>query len=260
MLIAMTVIGLTTYTLLLTSPHLLNSLAAQSSSPGHDHRCSDQERQSIWRQLPECIPRNTLVKVPLPLDPNIIQVTIHCILNIWITLDILFRLYRVKLRLPDVLAHVTLAMVCIRGAWQRPWPTPVSRWSMRRWWQGRRSWWRCAAGRRWRCTPPAGAGVTSSSAQIFRHLTTEHASAGAQTWGPGVSVWSSITRWEMNQYSDCRCGISPPSSTQNRYWGSNYIHHLKCPTKHNGKWPPQAIAKVEILSPQSVVSVMMMMI
>ena len=78
MLIAMAVLGLTTYTLLLTSPQLLHSLASSSPSnqaPGSPpHSCSDAERHNILRQLPECIPRNTLVKLPLPSDPNIILV------------------------------------------------------------------------------------------------------------------------------------------------------------------------------------------
>ena len=75
MLIAMTVMGLMTYSLLLTHPPLMLSMTSDlSSSSVTPHTCSSGDKTRIWRQLPECRPRNTLVKVPLPNNPNILNV------------------------------------------------------------------------------------------------------------------------------------------------------------------------------------------
>ena len=76
MLMAMAVIGLTTYALLLTRPSLLTSVSLPSSQSNYTSpTCSEDTRQSIWSQLPDCRPRKTLVDVKLPLNPNILHVS-----------------------------------------------------------------------------------------------------------------------------------------------------------------------------------------
>lgn len=75
MLIAMAVMGMMTYSLLLTHPPLMLSLSSdQSPSPATPHTCGSGDKTSIWKQLPECKPRNTLVKIPLPNNPNVLNV------------------------------------------------------------------------------------------------------------------------------------------------------------------------------------------
>ena len=78
MLVAMAVLGLTTYALLLSQPHLLTSLAQSDPAPAFQetpHTCSHTDKESVWSQLPHCEPRNTLVEVPLPTDrPNVLNV------------------------------------------------------------------------------------------------------------------------------------------------------------------------------------------
>ena len=78
MLVAMAVLGLTTYALLLSQPHLLTSLAQSDPGPTFQetpHTCSHTDKESVWSQLPHCEPRNTLVEVPLPADhPNVLNV------------------------------------------------------------------------------------------------------------------------------------------------------------------------------------------
>ena len=77
MLIAMTVMGMMTYSLLLSHPPLLLSMTSDlSSSSETPHTCSSGDKDSIWRQLPECRPRNTLVQIPLPNNPNVLNVNI----------------------------------------------------------------------------------------------------------------------------------------------------------------------------------------
>lgn len=71
---AMAVMGLTTYALLLTQPDLLTSLSLSSNSSSQSTSCSDSTRQKIWSQVPDCRPRQTLVPVNLPVNPNILQV------------------------------------------------------------------------------------------------------------------------------------------------------------------------------------------
>ena len=79
MLVAMAVLGLTTYALLLSQPHLLTSLAQSDPGPAFQetpHTCSHTDKESVWSQLPHCEPRNTLVEVPLPADhPNVLNVS-----------------------------------------------------------------------------------------------------------------------------------------------------------------------------------------
>ena len=65
MLVAMAVLGLTTYALLLSQPHLLTSLAQSDPGPAFQespHTCTHADKESVWSQLPHCEPRNTLVK------------------------------------------------------------------------------------------------------------------------------------------------------------------------------------------------------
>ena len=64
MFVAMTAVGLTTLALL--------TLDLQHSTGQH---CSEGEREQIWSSLPQCQPRDTLVALPLPKDPTILQVT-----------------------------------------------------------------------------------------------------------------------------------------------------------------------------------------
>ena len=79
MLVAMAVLGLTTYALLLSQPHLLTSLAQSDPGPAFQespHTCTHADKESVWSQLPHCEPRNTLVEVPLPTDhPNVLNVS-----------------------------------------------------------------------------------------------------------------------------------------------------------------------------------------
>ena len=83
MLIAMAVMGMMTYSLLLTHPPLMLSMTSDlSPSPSPPHTCSPGDKTSIWRQLPECKPRNTLVKIPLPNNPNVLNVRISSLIGL----------------------------------------------------------------------------------------------------------------------------------------------------------------------------------
>ena len=78
MFISMAVIGLTTYALLVSHPTLLSSVESRQSldtfmSSG---TCTQEDKEMVWRGLPECQPRNTLVTIPLPKNPNILQVVV----------------------------------------------------------------------------------------------------------------------------------------------------------------------------------------
>ena len=44
------------------------------SEIGQDEVCTDTEKEKVWNSLPECTPRNILVRVPFPPDPDTIQV------------------------------------------------------------------------------------------------------------------------------------------------------------------------------------------
>lgn len=80
MFVAMAVVGLTTLTLLLTNPRMLTSMSSsnlQSSSNPNPHICTDQDKHNVWSQLPECKPRRTLVSIPFPQDPNVLNVIPH---------------------------------------------------------------------------------------------------------------------------------------------------------------------------------------
>ena len=72
MFVSMALIGLTTYALLVTHPNLLNSV--QSRQMVSSETCTQEDKEMVWRGLPECQPRNTLVTIPLPKNPNILQV------------------------------------------------------------------------------------------------------------------------------------------------------------------------------------------
>ena len=77
MFVSMAVLGLTTYALLATHPTLLSSVVQSRQSLDTmvlSGTCSQEDKELIWRGLPECQPRNTLVKIPLPKNPNILQV------------------------------------------------------------------------------------------------------------------------------------------------------------------------------------------
>jgi hypothetical protein len=68
MFLSMAALGLTTFALLaLHSP-------APSLSSGPSEECSPEARAAVWAALPECRPRPTLVPVPLPADPTVLQV------------------------------------------------------------------------------------------------------------------------------------------------------------------------------------------
>lgn len=74
---SMAVIGLTTYALLLSQTNLLTSVVQSQQTLDmmySSERCSEEDKEMVWRGLPECQPRNTLVKIPLPKNPNILQV------------------------------------------------------------------------------------------------------------------------------------------------------------------------------------------
>ena len=79
---AMAVMGLTTYALLLTQPSILTSLSLSQSNTSNTSNtsCSEASRQNIWRQVPDCRLRKTLVPVNLPLNPNILQVKLTILL------------------------------------------------------------------------------------------------------------------------------------------------------------------------------------
>jgi len=73
MFISMAVFGLTTYAMLATYPTLLSTLVSLDSKVWGG-TCSQEDKDLVWRGLPECQPRNTLVKIPLPKNPHILQV------------------------------------------------------------------------------------------------------------------------------------------------------------------------------------------
>jgi len=77
MFMSMAVLGLTTYALLVTHPSILSSVVQSRQSLNtmvSSETCSQEDKQLVWQSLPECQPRNTLVKIPLPKNPNILQV------------------------------------------------------------------------------------------------------------------------------------------------------------------------------------------
>jgi len=66
MILNMAALGLTTYALL-----TLYSFPTSSSPPD---QCSEATKAEVWSSLPDCSPRPTLVSIPLPLDPHVLQV------------------------------------------------------------------------------------------------------------------------------------------------------------------------------------------
>ena len=129
MLVAMAVLGLTTYALLLSQPHLLTSLAQSDPGPAFQespHTCSHADKESVWSQLPHCEPRNTLVEVPLPTDhPNVLNVCKASIQMVYINQplspNLCPRLCRSTLSLPGVQARATPLVVSTSGAWRPAW-------------------------------------------------------------------------------------------------------------------------------------------
>ncbi|XP_023349799.1 uncharacterized protein LOC111718439 isoform X2 [Eurytemora carolleeae] len=86
MLMSMTVLAISTYALLLLYPShrweregigsvdgAFNILPDTWSEIGQDEVCTDTEKEKVWNSLPECTPRNILVRVPFPPDPDTIQ-------------------------------------------------------------------------------------------------------------------------------------------------------------------------------------------
>jgi len=69
----MAAIGLTTLALL--SLQSLDSTRSQPEPPLPLGQCSDVGREAAHKAMPRCIPRPTLVTVPGPLDPSLLQVT-----------------------------------------------------------------------------------------------------------------------------------------------------------------------------------------
>ena len=65
----MAAMALTTYALL-----ALHTPLPTVSTPLAIEECSEEARAEVWNSLPECRPRPTLVTLPLPRDPSILQV------------------------------------------------------------------------------------------------------------------------------------------------------------------------------------------
>ena len=78
MFLSMAAMALTTYALL-----VLHSPLPTLSTPLAVEVCSEEARAQVWSSLPECRPRPTLIKLPLPRDPSILQV-IHLLFEIQI--------------------------------------------------------------------------------------------------------------------------------------------------------------------------------
>ena len=78
MFLSMAAMALTTYALL-----VLHSPLPTLSTPLAVEVCSEEARAQVWSSLPECRPRPTLIKLPLPRDPSILQV-IHLLFEIHI--------------------------------------------------------------------------------------------------------------------------------------------------------------------------------
>ena len=69
MFLSMAAMALTTYALL-----ALHTPLPTVSTPLAIEECSEEARSEVWNSLPECRPRPTLVTLPLPRDPSILQV------------------------------------------------------------------------------------------------------------------------------------------------------------------------------------------
>ena len=69
MFLSMAAMALTTYALL-----ALHTPLPTVSTPLAIEECSEEARAEVWNSLPECRPRPTLVTLPLPRDPSILQV------------------------------------------------------------------------------------------------------------------------------------------------------------------------------------------
>ena len=70
MFLSMAALALTTYALLA----LHTPLPTVSTPLAILEECSEEARAEVWNSLPECRPRPTLVTLPLPRDPSILQV------------------------------------------------------------------------------------------------------------------------------------------------------------------------------------------
>jgi len=81
MLLSMTALAITTYSLILLHPSLrfgdtsVNGIEqaeweATNLSSGD---CNEEKRNMIWNRLPKCIPKNESIAIPFPPDPNVIQ-------------------------------------------------------------------------------------------------------------------------------------------------------------------------------------------
>jgi len=69
MFLSMAAMALTTYALL-----ALHTPLPTVSTPLAIEECSEEARSEVWNSLPECRPRPTLITLPLPRDPSILQV------------------------------------------------------------------------------------------------------------------------------------------------------------------------------------------
>ena len=69
MFLSMAAMALTTYALL-----ALHTPLPTFSTPLAIEECSEEARSEVWNSLPECRPRPTLITLPLPRDPSILQV------------------------------------------------------------------------------------------------------------------------------------------------------------------------------------------
>ena len=70
MFLSMAAMALTTYALL-----ALHTPLPTVSTPLAIEECSEEARAEVWNSLPECRPRPTLITLPLPRDPSILQVS-----------------------------------------------------------------------------------------------------------------------------------------------------------------------------------------
>jgi len=84
MIVSMTAAALSLYTVLLLYPSVRRSEGSESSDnyavrrdtwsgAEMDGECSAEEKAEIWSFLPTCQPRNILVSIPHPTDPDVIQ-------------------------------------------------------------------------------------------------------------------------------------------------------------------------------------------
>ena len=70
----MAVAGLSLLALLLSDTSLWSAGPGTTSAQAPYNQCSQQDRNTIWSEVPGCDPRPTLVPLLPPADPNILQV------------------------------------------------------------------------------------------------------------------------------------------------------------------------------------------